>query len=143
MATDGLVISQNFTKKKKKFGIFFLIFTLARVDFTTGETKLLVKSICKTAPKSMFQVDYKQFPIFPQGQSSERNASVRENHPTREKTTRGGEREKFFSLPVACLLFLRAMIFTRARVSFALLSLSKNGGLLVVYVLGPNLCLLF
>ena len=30
-----------------------------------------------------------------------RNASARENHPTREKATRGGEREKFFFLPAA------------------------------------------
>ena len=33
----------------------------------------------------------------------------------------------------ACRLFLRGVIFTRARVSLALLSLRKNGGLLVVY----------
>ena len=44
--------------------------------------------------------------------------------PTREKATRGGER--------VCL-FSRGVIFTRARVSLALLSLRKNGGLLVVY----------
>ena len=31
----------------------------------------------------------------------ERNASARENHSTWEKATRGGEREKFFSLPTA------------------------------------------
>ena len=43
---------------------------------------------------------------------------------------RGGEREK--SLPAACRLFSRGVIFTRARVSLALLSLRKNGGLLVV-----------
>ena len=34
-------------------------------------------------------LDYEQSPIFPQGQQSERNASARENHPTREKATRG------------------------------------------------------
>ena len=39
------------------------------------------------------QVDYEQSPIFPQGQQSERNAGARENHPTREEATRGGERE--------------------------------------------------
>ena len=33
-----------------------------------------------------------------------------------------------------CRLFSRGVIFTRARVSLALLSLRKNGGLLVVYV---------
>ena len=40
----------------------------------------------------------------------------------------------FFSLPAACRLFSRGVIFTRARVSLALLSLRKNGGLLVVYI---------
>ena len=34
----------------------------------------------------------------------------------------------------ACRHFSRGVIFTRARVSLALLSLRKNGGLLVVYV---------
>ena len=33
-------------------------------------------------------IDYEQSPIFPQGQQSKRNASARENHPTREKATR-------------------------------------------------------
>ena len=41
---------------------------------------------------------------------------------------------KIFSLPAAWRLFSRGMIFTRARVSPALLSLRKNGGLLVVYL---------
>ena len=41
-------------------------------------------------------------------------------------------RAAFFSLPAACRLFSRGVIFTRARVSLALLSLRKNGGLLVV-----------
>ena len=36
--------------------------------------------------------------------------------------------------PVGCRLFSRGVIFTRARVSLALLSLRKNGGLLVVYI---------
>ena len=47
---------------------------------------------------------------------------------------RGGENKgaSFFSLPAACRLFSRGVIFTRARVSLALLSLRKNGGLLVV-----------
>ena len=43
-------------------------------------------------------------------------------------------RLSFFSLPTACRLFSRGVIFTRARVSHALLSLRKNGGLLVVYL---------
>ena len=38
-----------------------------------------------------------------------------------------------FSLPAACRLFSRGVIFTRARVSLALLPLRKNGRLLVVY----------
>ena len=40
-----------------------------------------------------------------------------------------------FSLPAACRLFSRGVIFTPARVSLTLLSLRKNGGLLVVYIL--------
>ena len=42
----------------------------------------------------------------------------------------GGENKgpSFFSLPAACRLFSRGVIFTRARVSLALLSLRKNGG---------------
>ena len=39
---------------------------------------------------------------------------------------------EFFSLPAACRLSSRGVIFTRARDSLALLSLRKNGGLLVV-----------
>ena len=54
--------------------------------------------------------------------------------PREKKATRGGERETSFSLPAACRLFSRGVIFTRARVSVALLSLRKNGGLLVVYL---------
>ena len=49
----------------------------------------------------------------------------------RKGDTRQGA--SFFSLPAACRLFSRGVIFTRARVSLALLSLRKNGGLLVVY----------
>ena len=41
--------------------------------------------------------------------------------------------ERAFSLPAACRLFLRGVIFTRARVSLAPLSLRKNKGLLLVY----------
>ena len=40
--------------------------------------------------------------------------------------------DSFFSLLAACRLFWRGVIFTRARVSLALLSLRNNGGLLVV-----------
>ena len=38
------------------------------------------------------------------------------------------------SLPAACRLFSRGVILTPARVSLALPSLRKNGGLLVVYL---------
>ena len=38
-----------------------------------------------------------------------------------------------------CRLFSRGVIFTRARVLLALLSLRKNGGLLVVYILSESL----
>ena len=40
----------------------------------------------------------------------------------------------FFSLPAACRLFSLGVIFTRAHVSLALLSLRKNGGLLVAHI---------
>ena len=53
-----------------------------------------------------------------------------------EGDTRREERKKsFFFLPAACRLFSRGVFFTPARVSLALLSLRKNGGLLVVYLL--------
>ena len=52
----------------------------------------------------------------------------------RKGDTRRGERKMIFS---------RGMIFTRARVSLALLSLRKNGGLLVVYKISKTTTLLF
>ena len=48
------------------------------------------------------------------------------------------EVQKFFIPQTACRLFSRGVTSTRARVSLALLSLRKNGGLLVVY-LSPEL----
>ena len=42
----------------------------------------------------------------------------------------------FFSPPAVCRLFSCGVIFTRARVLVALLSLRKKGGLLVVYFNG-------
>ena len=56
--------------------------------------------------------------------ASETRARVK-NHPTLEKATRGKN-----LLPAACRLFSRGVIFTRACVSLALLSLGKYGGLL-------------
>ena len=47
----------------------------------------------------------------------------------RKDDTRRGERRIIF---LACRLFSRGVIFTHTRVSLALLSLRKNGGLLVV-----------
>ena len=44
----------------------------------------------------------------------------------------GTRLKSVFSLPAACRLFSRGVIFTRARVSLALLSLRTNGGLFVV-----------
>ena len=63
-------------------------------------------------------------PIFPQEQQRERNASAREKHPTRER--RDG-----------------AVIFTRACVSLALLSLRKNGdySCLGLLILGSQQCI--
>ena len=68
--------------------------------------------------KGQLKLDYEQSPIFPQGQQSERNASARENHPTREKASRG-----IFLSPCRVSPFLAWGDF---------LSLRKNRGLLVV-----------
>ena len=65
------------------------------------------------------RLDCKLSPIFPQGYQSERNASARANPPTRERRDAVG-------------LFSRGVIFTRARLSLAQLSLRTNGGKLVV-----------
>ena len=62
-------------------------------------------------------------PIFPQGQQSQRNASARENHPTRERRDAAGGEIK--GREVSHLS--RGVIFTRACVSLALLSLRENG----------------
>ena len=43
-------------------------------------------------------------------------------------TPREKRRRAFFSLPAACRLLSRGVIFTRARVSLALLSLRKSEG---------------
>ena len=68
----------------------------------------------------------------------------------RKGDTRRGERKmrdyrQFFSLPATCRLFSRGVIFTRVRVSLALLSLRKNGGLqasrVQSYLRGPALFL--
>ena len=60
-------------------------------------------------------------PHFSSGIVERVKRSARENHPTREKRL------------AVCHLFSRGVIFTPAHVSLALLSLRKNGGLLVVY----------
>ena len=52
-----------------------------------------------------------------------------------KKSKRKKTKMPFFSLPAACRLFSRGVIFTPARVSLALLSLRKNGGLLEVYMI--------
>ena len=59
-----------------------------------------------------------------------------EEEEEKEKERRENERKNQGTGPsnfsYACRLFSRGVIFTRARVSLALLSLRKNGGLLVV-----------
>ena len=50
----------------------------------------------------------------------------------KKKQWLGDKRIDTKGLPAACRLFSRGVIFTRTRVSLALLSLRKNGGLLVV-----------
>ena len=50
--------------------------------------------------------------------------------PREKRRHTAGREEK---CPAASRLFSRGVIFTRARISLALLFLRKNGGLLVVY----------
>ena len=57
----------------------------------------------------------------------------RAKHERAKKSPHARKGDTFFSLPAACRLFSRGVIFTPAHVSLALLSLWKNGGLLVVY----------
>ena len=63
-----------------------------------------------------------------------RNSHPKISRPWRVKNLGFVCSPSFFSLPAACRLFSRGVIFTWARVSLALLSLRKNGGLLVVYL---------
>ena len=51
-----------------------------------------------------------------------------------ERAWKSPHARKCDTRPAARRLFSRGMIFTRARVSLALLSLRENGGLLVVYI---------
>ena len=70
-------------------------------------------------------LDYEQSPFFLRdSRASETRERVKITH-TRKGDTRRGERKM-------CRLFSRGVIFTPARVSLTLLSLRKNGGLLVV-----------
>ena len=66
-------------------------------------------------------------PIFPQGQWSKRNASARENHPTRERRNAAGREKNQFLSPRRVSPFSCGMFFTRAGVSLAPPSLRKNG----------------
>ena len=75
------IIMQNLWAK---FGVTQTVNAKFCTFFSLKVLKLLVQD----------RVDYEQSPIFPQGQQSVQNASARENHPSREKATRGGEREK-------------------------------------------------
>ena len=63
-----------------------------------------------------------------------RERAWKSTHARKGDTQREREKNFFIFLsPAACRLFSRGLIFTRARVLLALLSLTKNGGLLVVY----------
>ena len=66
--------------------------------------------------------------------ASETRAHVKITPREKRRHAVGKEKnESFFSLPAACRLFSHGVIFTCAHVSLALLSLRKNGGLVVVY----------
>ena len=73
------------------------------------------------------------FPPFPMRPSSKRQTLSRLRVVPHffSGIVRRAKRERTL-LPTACRLFSRGVIFTRACVSLALLSLRKNGGLLVV-----------
>ena len=78
----------------------FMIFLNKKTNFQATRTRGSKSLKTDILPNGLVHgfgpklVDYEQSPIFPQGQKSERNASVREKHPTRQKGTRSGEREK-------------------------------------------------
>ena len=60
-------------------------------------------------------------------------------NPCKKRRLAAGREKNGFSLPPsACRLFSRGVIFTRTHVSLALVSLRKNGGLLVVYYRGGS-----
>ena len=74
------------------------------------------------------------FEIEVNSRARETRARVKITPREKRRHAAGREKKSFFSLLAACRLFSRGVIFTRARVSLALLSLRTNGGLLVVYV---------
>ena len=57
---------------------------------------LYVEGLCDEdiAVSGQFCARLRVVPHLSSGKKSERNASARENHPTGEKATRGGERKK-------------------------------------------------
>ena len=85
-----------------------------RFDWTEIVPKSPFLHVNRSPIHYSFRDGVRVFPIFPQGQQSQRSASAREN------------------LPTASRFFSRGVIFTRARVQHALLTLRKNGGPLVV-----------
>ena len=66
--------------------------------------------------------------ICPQdSRASETRARVKITPREKGETRLGRKKKSFFSLPAESRLFSRGVIFTRARVSLALLSLRENG----------------
>ena len=102
MAVEGGTVSHYYILVIRKFFDFMSLFRhsvwfpfsvkqFPSAGFGICNIQLGVQRI-RTAKE--LELDYEQSPIFPQGQQRERNANARENQPTREKATRGGEREK-------------------------------------------------
>ena len=114
----------EFLKKLKKKTINHSISTNLQV--AQSENSVLNKT-----PFHSFRL--RVVPLFSSGivERAKRERAWKSPHVRKGDTRRG---ERFFSLPAACLLFSREVIFTRDRVSLALLSLRNNGGLLVVYI---------
>ena len=97
---------------------------ISQGNFVAGERQVVIQGfslLTLITCQNHLGLDYEQSPIFPQRQQSQRNASARENHSTREKKTR--------VLPfLAWGEFHAPSRFARP------LSLKINGGLLAVYL---------
>ena len=106
--------------------VLFILFSI------TQNGGAIISQITLKAAKHL---DYKT-PFFLRDSRESKTQVCVKITPCEKGGKRWGERNMiyiFLSLPVAYHLFSRGMIFTRARVSLALISPRKKEGLLVVY----------